>query len=78
MGGSSGQKNISQQQIRGLQILVPPMAEQCRIVAIVSAHDGRITGEQEQLEKLRFLKEALALDLITGRMRTDSGSEGAA
>jgi len=48
---------------------VPPIEEQHRIRAVLESQDRRIVREKEELDKLRFLKEGLASDLLSGRVR---------
>lgn len=69
MGGSSGQKNISQMQIRGLTIAAPPLREQQRMQSYITVYDTRVQTEHEVLMKLRETKTGLMNDLLTGRVR---------
>lgn len=64
--------------LRGIQIRVPPIEEQHRIVAILDAHDARIRAEQAELDKLRALKKGLLDDLLTGRVRVPVSADAPA
>jgi len=48
---------------------LPLYQEQCRIAAVLDAHDARIRAEEAALEKLRQVKRGLMDDLLTGRVR---------
>ena len=69
VNGSSGQQNISQNQIRSLQVARPPVPEQERNERVVEEVEGRIERESHHLDKLRTLKHRLMDDLLTGRVR---------
>lgn len=68
-GSSGSMKNISQNAIRNLRFLLPPWAEQRRIVERIRAVDGRIDDERAESRKLRLIKQGLMEDLLTGRVR---------
>lgn len=67
MSGSSGQKNISQSQIRSFSCLVPDVDEQTEIGIRVSSFKARIKAEEKELAKLRLLKSGLMDDLLMGK-----------
>ncbi len=52
-----------------MSLFVPSHDEQYRIVAVLNAHDSRITTEKALLTKLKQLKKGLMDDLLTGRVR---------
>lgn len=54
---------------KALQILLPPIAEQKRIGAIGVAFDRRIEAEREALAVLIQNRDALAQELLSGRIR---------
>lgn len=68
MSGSSGQKNISQSQIRSFDSFQPPVDEQKEIALRVSAFEKRVVNEERELAKLRLQKSGLMDDLLTGRV----------
>jgi type I restriction enzyme S subunit len=69
LNGSSGQKNISQEQIRQLQIAIPPLTEQKLAEVVIQKAESRIYAEQIQLSKWKSEKSGLMDDLLTGRVR---------
>jgi type I restriction enzyme S subunit len=69
LNGTSGQRNISQAQIRSLVVAVPPVTEQRFADDAVASHEVRLKLEQAQLGKLRALKQGLMDALLTGRVR---------
>lgn len=67
------QVNVNPSRLRELEIDLPvDLAEQRRIVATLEACDVQIGREQEELKKLRDLKQGLMDDLLSGRV-TASG-----
>jgi len=75
LNGSSGQRNISQAQIRSLVVAVPPPAEQVAAEAAVGGLERRARRERIYLDKLRTLKQGLMDDLLTGRVRVSVSNE---
>jgi type I restriction enzyme S subunit len=69
ISGSSGQKNLSQSQIKGIEIALPNLAEQNSINQITARSAQENTANVNALAKLRALKTALMQDLLTGRKR---------
>jgi type I restriction enzyme, S subunit len=65
---------VSIQVLKRLQVPIPPLPEQDRILAIVSAGEQRLLQEEKQLRALRLLKQGLMEDLLTGRVRVTSVS----
>ena len=78
LNGSSGQRNISQGQIRRLCIAVPPVSEQSAAESRSTEIEERIAAESHSLSKLVALKAGLMDDLLTGRVRVTPLLEGAA
>lgn len=68
MSGSSGQKNISQSQIRSFECFRPTVDEQRIITSRVNAFEVRVSAEEKELNKLRLQKSGLMDDLLTGRV----------
>lgn len=68
MSGSSGQKNISQSQIRSYECFRPTVDEQRIITSRVDAFEVRVSAEEKELNKLRLQKSGLMDDLLTGRV----------
>ena len=48
---------------------IPEIAEQRRIIRVLNSAAVRIGAEERRLVKLRLVKEGLANDLLTGRVR---------
>ncbi len=67
--GSSGQKNISQQQLRDLVVVKIPIDEQIIMQEQLVSSSKRISNEAELLKKLYLKKSGLTDDLITGKVR---------
>jgi len=55
--------------LREIILPLPPIDEQHRIKGVLESQDQRIVREQEELDKLRLLKQGLASDLLTGRVQ---------
>lgn len=52
-----------------LQILLPPRPEQLRIADVGEAFDRRLEAERAHLAELRATRDALAAELLSGRLR---------
>ncbi|TDQ67263.1 type I restriction enzyme S subunit [Maritalea mobilis] len=78
MSGSSGQKNISQSQIRSFDSFQPPVDEQKEIALRVSAFEKRVVNEERELAKLLLQKSGLMDDLLTGRVPVTTLLDGEA
>lgn len=65
MSGSSGQKNISQRQIRALIQVLPPLPEQRRIAEVLGTIDEAISQTEQLIQKLKQMKQGLLHDLLT-------------
>ena len=68
-GGSSGQKNISQADIKGYFIALPSLNEQMIIGDSISQIDTLLSVREAKLRKLEDSKKALMQDLLTGKVR---------
>ncbi|MCG8417723.1 MAG: restriction endonuclease subunit S [Proteobacteria bacterium] len=64
-GSSGSMKNISQETIKGLLVIVPPCAEQRRIAEILDTLDEAIRKTEELIAKLKQVKQGLLHDLLT-------------
>lgn len=69
LNGTSGQRNISQGQIRRLCVPVPTISEQYIGEDRAAEIEKRISAESQTLQKLMALKKGLMDDLLTGRTR---------
>lgn len=68
-GGSSGQKNISQADIKGYFIALPSLNEQMIIGDSISQIDTLLSVREAKLRKLEDSRKALMQDLLTGKVR---------
>ena len=71
-GGSSGQKNISQKDIKAFKLPLPPLAEQQEIASILASIDNTIEANEAKLQHTQALKKALLQDLLTGKTRVEA------
>lgn len=60
---------ISKGNVGKIMILVPPKREQTAIAAVLSDIDAELETIQVKLAKARFLKQGMAQELLTGRIR---------
>ena len=60
---------IGSNELKALEIPLPPLPEQRRIASILSQVDEVIEKEQKYKEKLERIKRGLMEDLLTGRIR---------
>jgi len=60
---------ISAAVVQGLRVTMPPLEEQQRVLAAVSAADSRIESEVKLRNGLATMKSGLMDDLLTGRVR---------
>ena len=70
VSGSTGQGNISQKELRTLQLAVPEYTQQLAIEQKVNAIDGQLAEEKNWKSKLHQIRQGLAGDLLSGRVRT--------
>ncbi|MBA7619470.1 hypothetical protein ES703_26809 [subsurface metagenome] len=67
--GQSAQGNLSPNQIKNSEILLPPLPEQKKIAEILSKVDERMKLLKEKKKKLDRVKKGLMNGLLTGRKR---------
>jgi type I restriction enzyme S subunit len=72
----TGQPLMTQSIVYRIQIPLPPLPEQHRIVSILSQIDETIEKEQRYKEKLERIKQGLMEDLLTGKVRVNHLIEG--
>ena len=66
----AAQANISLQNVRDLEIRVPPTkTEQTAIAAVLTDMDAELTALEQRREKTRALKQGMMQELLTGRIR---------
>ncbi len=60
---------ISKNNLRGVEVKLPPLKEQAAIANLLSDMDTEITALEQQLDKTRNIKQAMMQELLTGRIR---------
>lgn len=70
VAGSTGQGNVSQDELLSLRIAIPDLEQQKKIEQALAAIDARIATEHRYSNKLRQLSRGVAADLLSGRIRT--------
>ncbi|MBP7299164.1 restriction endonuclease subunit S [Methanoculleus sp. 10] len=75
-GTSGSMKKIDQKIIGNLYLPLPPLPEQHRIAAVLSAVDRDLAAERDHRTRLRTLKKGLMQDLLTGRKRVPLNGTG--
>ena len=68
-GGSSGQKNIGQADIKNYRLALPSYEEQKVIARSISQVDYLLHERSKKRDSLNHLKKALMQDLLTGKVR---------
>jgi len=68
---ATGVPSLSRENIKSIQIPLPPLPEQKRIASILSQIDEAIEKEQKYKEKLERIKRGLMEDLLTGKVRVN-------
>ncbi|PKN99210.1 MAG: hypothetical protein CVU43_15495 [Chloroflexi bacterium HGW-Chloroflexi-5] len=68
---ASGVPSLSGSTIHKIEVNIPDLNEQIRIVEILTAADERLNIERERLKKLEHIKLGLMNDLLTSRVSTD-------
>jgi type I restriction enzyme S subunit len=66
LGKGNAQLNISPKSIHEMQVNLPPIAEQRRIVEIVSSMDGVIQAAERAVVEAKNLRSGLLSDLLSG------------
>ena len=65
--------HISSDALASLVLSLPPLPEQQAIASILSDMDSEITGLEQELGKLRELKQGMMQELLTGWVRLVEG-----
>jgi type I restriction enzyme S subunit len=65
----STRPKLTQEDMRKIPILLPPLSEQQKIVEILSTIDKKLELERKRREKLEKIKKGLMNDLLTGKIR---------
>ena len=64
-GGSTGQTELSREAVNAFPITIPPLAEQKRIVDVVSSVDAYINMLQQQADSARVARNAVLHELLS-------------
>lgn len=65
----TGQPGINASEYANLDLILPSIEEQQKIVTVLSAQDRKIETEETNLAKLQNLKKGLMGDLLSGKVR---------
>ncbi|WP_006522986.1 restriction endonuclease subunit S [Desulfoscipio gibsoniae] len=65
----STRKRIGLNELRNLELVIPPIAEQTRIATILSDMDAEIAALEAKLVKYKQIKQGMMQNLLTGRIR---------
>jgi len=69
VSSGSAQKNLLLKDLRDIQVLVPSLKEQDKIVEQIASIDTKISMSSLKLSSLAHLKKGLMNDLLTGKVR---------
>jgi hypothetical protein len=69
MGQGDAVVHISATALSGISVLIPGLAEQAAIAAVLSDMDAELAALEARLEKTRLLKQGMMQELLTGRTR---------
>ncbi|WP_310442547.1 restriction endonuclease subunit S [Sulfurimonas sp.] len=65
----SGQPKINKTKLKTINVLIPSIKEQEKIINILTIQDKKIETEETNLAKLKELKKGLMSDLLSGKVR---------
>lgn len=68
-GGAGRNKTLNRNDLLKFEIHVPPLPEQTAVATALGALDRRLTLLDEYLQRLTVQRDALATELLTGRLR---------
>ena len=77
LSDNSGVPQLNNKHLYPRLFPVPSIDEQKAIATVVSATDDRLVSEEEKIQRLSDLKQALILVLLTGDVRVTAGTEAA-
>ena len=69
MGQGATRYNLSKKQLMKLELILPPIAEQQKIAAVLSTADEEIAALHQKINALKQEKKALMQQLLTGKRR---------
>lgn len=68
----NAQKTVTLQQLSSFPLPVPPLAEQKKIIEIISTFENILSISENRLQMLSEIKHGLMQDLLTGRVRVNT------
>lgn len=68
-GGAGRNKTLNRNDLLKFEIHVPPLSQQAAVATALGALDRRLTLLNEYLQRLTVQRDALATELLTGRLR---------
>ncbi len=68
-GTSMSMKNISKVDLLNIEIIIPPLLEQCKIAEVLGIWDESIDLLERLIGRVRSLKQGLMQQLLTGKKR---------
>lgn len=68
----NAQKTVTLQQLSSFTLPVPPLAEQKKIIEIISTFENILSISENRLQMLSEIKHGLMQDLLTGRVRVNT------
>lgn len=68
-GGTGNQANVGTNEIKQIEVALPPLSEQQKIAKILSTWDKAIKQSQKLIEQLNNRKKGLMQHLLTGKTR---------
>lgn len=75
MGQGAVRSNIGQENLRRVELRIPPMREQHAIAAALTDADALIDSLEQELTKKRQIKQGAMQELLTGKRRLLPGAE---
>ena len=75
LNAGGNREGLNYEQLRSFSVPWPRQDERKRIAEVISAHDKRLSDEEEYLQKLGLEKKGLMHDLLTGKVRVNINRE---
>ncbi|MCT4637586.1 MAG: restriction endonuclease subunit S [Bacteroidales bacterium] len=75
-GGTGNQANVGINEIKQIEVAIPPLPEQQKIAQILSTWDKAIEQTQKLIEQLKNRKKGLFDNLLLGKVRVNGKTNG--
>lgn len=75
LSNAGSQENLSGEIVKGIEVVVPPIAEQLRIATIVGDAEREVAAYERLISKKLAVKHGLMEQLLTGRIRLSGFTE---